>query len=313
MRAVCLTGYGDPTVLVAQETDEPVAGPDEVVVAVEAVSVSFIETMVRSGAMASRTGGLEPPYVPGNGVGGTVAAVGSTVDGSWLGRAVVTTTGGSRGYAERVAVPASGLIPVPDGVSLVDATALLADGRTATGLAEVAAPQQGETVLVEAAAGGVGSLLVQLARAAGARVVAAVGRPEKVPVAAGLGADLVVEYSQPDWTGVVGPVDVVFDGVGGSVGAAALTLLRPGGRFLLFGLASGRPTTVDRDDVTLLGFEVLGQLGARAAELTTRALAEAAAGRLRPLVGQTFPLSEAAAAHAAIESRSTIGKTLLIP
>jgi NADPH2:quinone reductase len=111
----------------------------------------------------------------------------------------------------------------------------------------------------------------------------------------------------------VGPVDVVFDGVGGSVGAAALTLLRPGGRFLLFGLASGRPTTVDRDDVTLLGFEVLGQLGARAAELTTRALAEAAAGRLRPLVGQTFPLSEAAAAHAAIESRSTIGKTLLIP
>jgi NADPH:quinone reductase len=313
MKAVWLTGYGDPAVLQVRDTDEPVAGPDEVVIDVAAVSISFIETMVRSGAMASRSGGLEPPYIPGNGVGGTVTAAGSDVDGAWIGRRVVSTTGGSGGYAERVAVPAAGLIPVPEGVSLTDATALLADGRTATGLIEVAAPRAGETVLIEAAAGGVGSLLVQLARAAGARVIAAAGGAAKTALAAELGADATVDYTLPGWAGEVGPVDVVFDGVGGEVGAASLGALRPGGRFVLFGLASGRPTTIDRADVTLLGFEVLGQIGARAGEFTTRALAEAAAGRLRPVVGQTFPLAEAAAAHTAIETRATLGKTLLIP
>jgi NADPH2:quinone reductase len=313
MRAVWLTGYGDPAVLQVRDTDEPAAGPDEVVIDVAAVSISFIETMVRSGAMASRSGGLEPPYIPGNGVGGTVTAAGSDVDGAWIGRRVVSTTGGTGGYAERVVVPAAGLIPVPEGVSLTDATALLADGRTATGLIEVAAPRAGETVLIEAAAGGVGSLLVQLARAAGARVIAAAGGAAKTSLAAELGADATVDYTRPGWAGEVGPVDVVFDGVGGAVGAASLGALRPGGRFVLFGLASGRPTMVDRADVTLLGFEVLGQIGARAGEFTTRALAEAAAGRLRPVVGQTFPLAEAAAAHTAIETRATLGKTLLIP
>jgi NADPH2:quinone reductase len=313
MKAVWLTEYGAPSVLVERETDEPVAGPGEVVIEVAAVSISFIETMVRSGAMSSRAGGLEPPYVPGNGVGGTVIALGSDVDSAWAGRPVVSTTGGSRGYAQRVAVPAAGLIPVPDGVTLTDATALLADGRTATGLVEVAAPRAGETVLIEAAAGGVGSLLVQLCKAAGARVVAAAGGPVKTKVAAELGADVTVDYSIPGWADQVEPVDVVFDGVGGDLGRASLGRLRPGGRFVLFGLASGRPTNVDRPDITLLGFEVLGQIGARADEFTARALAEAAAGRLRPLVGQTFPLVDAAAAHAAIESRATVGKTLLIP
>jgi NADPH2:quinone reductase len=246
-------------------------------------------------------------------VGGTVTGAGSDVDGAWIGQRVVSTTGGSGGYAERVAVPAAGLIPVPEGVSLTDATALLADGRTATGLIEVGAPRAGETVLIEAAAGGVGSLLVQLARAAGARVIAAAGGAAKTALAAELGADATVDYRLPGWAGDVGTVDVVFDGVGGEIGEASLGLLRPGGRFVLFGLASGRPTTVDRTDVTLLGFEVLGQIGARAGELTSRALVEAAAGRLRPVVGQTFPLAEAAAAHLAIETRATLGKTLLIP
>jgi NADPH:quinone reductase len=312
MKAVWLTGYGDPSVLQVRETDDPSAGPGEVVIDVAAVSITFIETMVRSGAMASRSGGLEPPYVPGNGVGGTVITVGSDVDGAWAGRRVVSTTGGSGGYAERVAVPAAGLVPVPDGVSLTDATALLADGRTATGLVEIAAPQAGETVLIEAAAGGVGSLLVQLVKTAGARVIAAAGGAAKTKLAAELGADATVDYTMPGWADEAGPVDVVFDGVGGDVGAASLGALRPGGRFVLFGLASGRPTIVDRPDVTLLGFEVLGQIGVRANELTARALAEAAAGRLRPVVGQTFPLAEAAAAHTAIETRATFGKTLLI-
>jgi NADPH:quinone reductase len=283
-----------------------------VVVEVAAASITFIETLVRAGR-APWQGGAEPPYVPGNGVGGTVAAVGEGVDETWRGRRVVTTTGGRGGYAERVAVPATNLIPVPDGVELRDATALLADGRTATGLVEIAAPQPGEVALVEAAAGGLGTLLVQLCRSAGATVIAAAGGQRKLAVARELGADHVVDYSRPQWTDGLPPVDIAFDGVGGDVGAAALAALRPGGRFLMFGLASGAATTPTRDDVTVLGFESLGSLGARASQLTAKALAAAETGGLRPVIGQVVPLADAAQAHAAIESRATIGKTLLIP
>jgi NADPH2:quinone reductase len=310
MKAVWLTSYGPPDVLVARDTPDPVPGPGEVLVNVAAVSVTFIETLVRAGRAPWQAGGLQPPYVPGNGVGGTVAVAGP----DWLGRRVVTTTGGSGGYAERVVVPVSSLIAVPDEVDLRDATALLADGRTATGLVELAAPGPHEWVLVEAAAGGVGSLLVQLSRRAGARVVAAAGGERKLAVARDLGADAVVDYSSPDWTSrLPSTMDVVFDGVGGEIGAAALAALRPGGRFVSFGVASGGPTTATREDVTTLGFQALGSLAARASELTSRALVEAEAGRLRPVIGQVFRLDDASEAHAAIESRATIGKTLLIP
>lgn len=313
MKAVWLTAYGPPEVLVVRDTPDPTAGPGEVVVDVATASITFIETLVRAGRAPWRGGGHQPPYVPGNGVGGTVTALGDGVDEAWRGARVVTTTGGRGGYAERVAVTAANLIPVPEGVDLRVATALLADGRTATGLVELAAPQPGEVALVEAAAGSLGTLLVQLCRSAGASVVAAAGGHRKLAVARELGADRLVDYSSPQWTDGLPPVDIVFDGVGGDVGAAALANLRPGGRFLMFGFASGSATTPDRDDVTVLGFESLGSLGARASELTTKALAAAVAGRLYPVIGQVFPLADAAHAHAAIETRATIGKTLLVP
>jgi NADPH2:quinone reductase len=311
MKAVWLTSYGPPEVLVARETPDPVPGAGEVLIDVAAVSVTFIETLVRAGRAPWQAGGRNPPYVPGNGVGGTVTA-GS--DPSWLGRRVVTTTGGSGGYAERVVVPVSSLIAVPAEVDIRDATALLADGRTATGLVELAALGPDEWVLVEAAAGGVGSLLVQLSHRAGARVVAAAGGERKLAVARDLGADVVVDYSAPGWTSQLpSTMDVVFDGVGGEIGAAALATLRPGGRFVSFGVASGGPTTATREDVTTFGFQALGSLAARASELTSRALVEAEAGRLRPIIGQVFRLDDASGAHAAIESRATVGKTLLVP
>ena len=329
MRAVWLTEYGGPEVLVAKETPDPVPVPGDVLVDVAAASITFIETLVRADRMPWLRGeGSTPPYVPGNGVGGTVTAVGDGVDRSWLGRRVVTTTGGQGGYAERVAVPVSGLIPVPDEVGIKEATALLADGRTALGLVEVAAPEPGERALVLAAAGGVGSLLVQLCRSAGASVIAAAGGERKLAVARELGADTVVDYTRNGWEltlggvvgsadlgGVVGSadtVDIAFDGVGGELGASALAAVRPGGRFVSYGVASGGPTTASRDDVTTYGFQALSGIAARASELTARVLAEAAAGRLRPVIGQTFPLAEASAAHAAIESRATVGKTLLV-
>ncbi len=310
MKAVWLTRYGGPEVLVARETPDPVPGPGEVLLDVAAASITFIETLVRANRIPWPSGDKPPPYVPGNGVGGSVASVGDGVDAGWLGRRVVSTTGGQGGYAERVSVPASGLIPVPDAVGIEEATALLADGRTAMGLVEVAAPEPGERVLVLAAAGGVGSLLLQLCRAAGASVIGAAGGERKLAIARELGADEVVDYTQPGWQ--PDTVDIAFDGVGGELGAAALAAVRPGGRFVSFGVASGGPTTARRDDVTTYGFEALSGIAARATEFTARVLAEAAAGRLRPVIGQTYPLAEAGAAHAAMESRATVGKTLLL-
>jgi NADPH2:quinone reductase len=174
-------------------------------------------------------------------------------------------------------------------------------------------------VLVEAAAGGVGSLLVQLARNAGARVVAAAGGQRKVSLAAHIGATLAVDYSTPGWADRVraqaGAIDVVFDGVGGEIGRTAVDLLRDGGRCLLYGMASGAFTQVpddeaDRRGITVLRGAPLSPL--QMADLTRRALGEAAAGRLRPVVGQTFPLEGAADAHAAMAARATVGKTLLL-
>ncbi len=317
MQAVWLTAFGAPDVLVARDSPDPTPAEGQVVVDVTAASITFIETLVRAGRSPFPTGAPEPPYVPGNGVGGVVSAIGPNVEPAWLGRRVVTGTGGSGGYAEKVAVPVGGLVGVPDEVDLVDATALLADGRTASGLIRLAALKPGEWVLVEAAAGGVGTLLVQLALAAGASVVGAAGGERKCDVVRGLGATIVVDYAQPGWDSDVRVategVDVVFDGVGGAIGTAALGLVRPGGRFVQFGMAGGRPTEVGGADVTLIGFRELGALGAQSVELTTAALAMAAAGTLRPIVGQTFPLARAADAHAAIEARATVGKTLLLP
>jgi NADPH2:quinone reductase len=164
----------------------------------------------------------------------------------------------------------------------------------------------------------VGTLLVQLARQAGARVVAVAGQPGKLALARDLGADLAVDYRHGDWPDLVreaaGQVDVVFDGVGGEVGRAAFGLLGPGGRFYPFGMASGSFAPVTPELATEHGVTLLRGGPANAEEavaLTRKALAEAAAGRLRPVVGQEFGLAEASAAHAAIEARATVGKTLL--
>jgi NADPH:quinone reductase len=240
-----------------------------------------------------------------------VASIGADVDPAWLGRRVVTGTGGFGGYAEKVAVSVSGLVPVPGGLGMDSATALLADGRTALGLFQLAAPRPGERVLIEAAAGGVGTLLVQLARNAGATVIAAAGGARKCAVARDLGADVTVDYGRAGWEAEIGDIDVAFDGVGGEVGTAALRATR--GRFVQYGMSGGRPTDTNDAHVTIIGFRELGGLGERSAELTASALGMATAGTLRPVIGQTFPLVRAADAHAAIESRATIGKTLLVP
>ena len=318
MRAVVMREFGPPEVLRPEDVPDPSPGPGEVVIGVEFASVTFVETQVRAGRPPSAAMLPDLPAILGNGVGGTVIKVAAGAGPEGLGRRVVTALGGRGGYAEQAVAPAASLIDVPDGVGLRDATALLADGRTALGLIGLARPEAGDTVLVEAAAGGVGTLLVQLARAAGARVVALASQEGKLAVARDLGADLAIDYSERDWPDRVrqaaGKVDIVFDGVGGDIGLAAFGLLGAGGRFCPFGMASGRFAPVAPDLARERGVAVLR--GAppdpdRIRALSEAALAEAAGGRIHPVIGQEFTLARAAAAHQAIESRATTGKTLL--
>ncbi|MCO1580828.1 zinc-binding dehydrogenase [Crossiella sp. SN42] len=311
MRAVWLREFGGPEVLALGEAPDPVPGEGQVLIEVAYANITFVETQFRAGGQSPFR--VELPVIPGNGVGGTVLATGPGVDPELAGAKVISSLSGTGGYAELAVASAETLHRVPEGLPLDAAVALLADGRTAAMLLGAVAVEPGERVLVEAAAGGVGSLLVQLATAAGATVVAAAGGARKTELAASLGAAEVVDYTEPGWTERAGRVDVVFDGVGGEIGRAAFELLGPGGRMISYGLASGEWTGIPEETaaergVTLVSLRPNPEL---VREATRHVLAEAAAGRLRPVIGQRFPLAGAAAAHAAIASRGTIGKTLL--
>lgn len=324
MRAVVATRPGPPNVLRVTELPDPQAGPDQVVVAVEVAAVVFVDTQSRAGTGPHQLDRSAFPRVPGNGVAGTVAQVGAGVDPAWIGTPVVTALGGHGGYATRAVASVADLHRIPGGLDPHTAAALLADGRTALGLVRAANVGRGDTVAVTAAAGGVGSLLVQLARRAGASVVALAGGPRKLAIAHDLGADFAVDYRAPGWTaqldaavGRRGGLDVVFDGVGGDVSAPLVDRLRAGGRYAPIGIASGRSGDVDERrlperGITLVPLRSVGATAAELHRLVEDALHLAATGALRPVIGQTFPLEHAAEAHAAIERRETIGKTLLI-
>ncbi|MGC5018893.1 zinc-binding dehydrogenase [Micromonospora sp. DT47] len=315
MRAVWLREFGGPEVLTPGVAEDPVPGAGQVLIEVAHANLTFVETMFRATGFGPFRAPL--PVIPGNGVGGVIGAVGPGVEPGMIGRRVVSGTGGTGGYAERVVVDAAAPIEVPDGLPLDRAVALFADGRTALMLIGAATPRPGERVLVEAAAGGVGGLLVQLAARAGARVVALAGGRRKTDVLRASGVEVVVDYRERDWAdqvrAAVGGADVVLDGVGGEVARTAFDLLDPGGRMLSFGLAGGSWADVPEELAAERGVTLL-RPGADPVEmraLTERALAEGAAGRLRPVIGQRFPLDRAAEAHAAMESRATVGKTLL--
>ncbi|MEU7835664.1 zinc-binding dehydrogenase [Nonomuraea sp. NPDC049129] len=324
MRAVVMEEFGGPEVLRIRQVEDPLPGPGQVLVAVAYASITFVETQVRSGDGPFGRPAL--PRIPGNGVGGRIVATGPDVDPALRGTVVVTTTGGEGGYAELALARAQDAVPVPAGLELKDAVALLADGRTALLLHRQAEIKPADRILVEAAGGGVGSLLVQLAAAADAHVIGAARGAGKAELVTSLGAASYVDYSRPDWldrvmeaTGGVG-LDLVFDGVGGRIGTEAIGALREGGRVSIYGMASGADAELDEGRLRARSIGVIGVIGRTAAPspaqtraLIVDALNLAADERLRPVIGQTFPLESAAAAHRAIESRTTTGKTLLIP
>jgi NADPH:quinone reductase len=324
MQAIYVSQFGGPEVLVPREIPDPVPGPGQAVIRTAASDVLFLDTMLRSGA-AQEFFPLRPPYVPGNGVSGRVHAVGDGTDRSWLGRPVIAHTGkhgGTGGYAELAMADAEALIPVPDGIAVPDAVALLHDGATAVALLETVPVKPGDWVLVTAAAGGMGVLLIQLARAAGGRVIGAARGARKLAAARAAGAEAVADYSEPGWVGQVRELtggrgaDVVFDGGGGALGRAAFAAVADGGRFSAHGTSDGGFAQVDAAEAGRRGITVSGIPQYEPTSFRRHgaaALADTAAGRIQPVIGQRFPLAGAAGAHSALAARTTIGKTLLLP
>lgn len=323
MRAVRVDGFGGPEVLALHEVPEPEPGPGEVAVRVEAANVIYLDTLIRRG-LAREFFPIEPPYVPGSSVVGRVERVGPEADPSLVGALVLSETE-EGGYAERVVVREDGLVRVPDGLSPHDALALLVDGATAMLLERSARFLPDTRVLVLAAAGGAASLVVQLARLAGARVIGAASSPEKRELARALGAVETVDYSAPDWhdrvreiTGGAG-VDVVVDGAGGALGASAFSLVADGGRFVSYGTTDGEIVEIDEAEASRRRIETVGLFDIQREEnlgrndLARLALEEAREGRIRPHVGMTLPLERAAEAHRALQERRVVGKVLLVP
>jgi NADPH:quinone reductase len=321
VHAIRLHAFGPPDHLVLDDLPDLDPGPGEVRIAVEASGVHLLDTTLRRGE-AGPVPLPELPTVPGREVAGVVDAVGSSTDRSWLGRRVVAHLGQvPGGYAEQAVTAVEQLFAVPDQVGFPDAVAAVGTGRTALGVVELEPAAPEDVVLVPSAAGGLGWLLVQSARSAGATVVAA-ARGERTAALAPLGADLVVDYGEPGWDQRVrdelGGVTLVYDGVGGEVGRAALELLRPGGRHVMFGFSAGAPTQLTTTDLIGRGITAGWSLGARMLALpggipglAGRALDKVASGEWRPLVS-TYPLAEAARAHADLEGRRALGKVVLL-
>ncbi|GAA1078555.1 zinc-binding dehydrogenase [Nocardiopsis metallicus] len=334
MRAVRVDEFGGPEVLVVRDAPDPVPGPGQVLVEVSGVNIIYLDTLIRSG-LAGNHFPVTPPYVPGGGVSGRVVAGGPGTDPAWLGAEVVGETGEPDtaddrarlpvgGYAERAVVHEDALVRVPEGMNAADALALMIDGATALTLERAARFTPDSWVLVLAATGGAGSLVVQLARLAGARVIGAARGPEKLALARELGAEETVDYSEPGWVrrvaGITGNgADVVVDGAGGTLGTAAFAATADGGRFVSYGTASGEFAQVDEAEAERRGITALGLFdldppdGAGHRDLVRLILEEARAGHVRPHVGLTLPLERAAEAHAALEGRRVLGKVLLVP
>jgi NADPH2:quinone reductase len=326
MHAIRLHAFGPPENLVYEEVDDPQPGPGQVRIAVAACGVHLIDTTIRAGVQRGPLPLPDLPAIPGREVAGMVDAVGSGVDEGWLGRRVVAHLGpASGGYAELAVREVDAVHALPDGVAEDDAVAMIGTGRTTLGILEVAQVTSGDVALITSAAGGIGSLLVQAVRDAGAVAVGLAGGDAKLARVQELGATAAIDYTEPDWTDAVrealgdARVTVAFDGVGGDVGRGALELLAPGGRLILFGFSSGEPTRLSAADLFARGLTASAAIGPRILnrpggmrDLEEQALAALAAGRLSPLV-QRFPLADAAAAHAALEARGTVGKAVLVP
>jgi len=322
MLAVRIHEKGGPENLRIENIATPEPGAGEVRIRIEAVGINFIDTYKRSGLYP-----IKLPATLGQEAAGVITAVGEGVDGHRVGDRVATAYA-SGAYAEESTAPAAQCVNVPAEVSTQLAAAVLLQGMTAHYLACDTWPlRPGESALVHAGAGGVGLLLIQIAKKRGARVLATVGTDEKAPLAREAGADAVCVYTRENFTEAARSftggkgVDVVYDGVGRATFAGSLDSLRPRGMLVSYGNASGpvgefNPLILSQKGSLFFTRPTLGHYTATPEELQRRArdlFDWIARGELKVRIGATFPLTKAAEAQQALEGRSTTGKVLLLP
>ncbi len=322
MQAIRVNEHGGPEVLAWESIPRPQPGDGELLVQLEAAGVNYIDTYHRTGLYPR-----DVPFTLGLEGAGTVVEAGSNVEGFEDGSRVAWA-GAPGSYAQYVIVPAQAAVHVPDGVRSDVAAAVMLQGMTAHYLATDTYPlDAGERCLIHAGAGGVGLLLIQIAKLLGAEVFATVSTEEKAALALAAGADHVINYTEVDFgdavEAVAGPkaLDVVYDGVGAATFDRGLELLRPRGLMALFGQSSGVVEPFDLGRLSRLGslyvtrpslFAYIADrpdLERRAADV----FAWIAAGQLDVRIGARFPLAQAADAHRALEGRQTTGKVLLEP
>jgi len=321
MRAIQVSQPGGPEALTSVDVPVPTPKPNEALVEIKAAGVNFIDVYLREGRYPAPL-----PFINGQEAAGIIKEIGSEVSGLKPGdRVAYTSSLGS--YAEFAAVPAARLVKIPDELSFEQAAAAMLQGMTAHYLVHGSYKlQAGETALIHAAAGGVGLLLVQMAKKLGARVIATAGTAEKRQLALDAGADECIVYTQADFEAETKRVTdgkgvhVVYDGVGKATFDKDLEVLRPRGYLVLFGGSSGAVPPFDLIKLSQKGSlfitrPTLAHYTATREELDWRAsdvLGSIARGELKLRVHKTYPLAEAAQAHRDLEGRQTTGKLLLM-
>ena len=324
MKAVVAEELGEPEVLRYVDVERPAPRDWEVLIEVEAAGINYADTMRRRDQYLTRQ---SFPFTPGSEVAGTVVEVGEGVENASEGDRVVTLLG-TGGYADFAVAPAASLIPLPENLGFDEAAAIPLQGLTAYHTIKTSgALKEGESVLVHAAAGGVGSLAVQMAKLLGAgRVIATASSPEKLDLARSLGADALIDYTQEDWPEKVREAtdgdgaDVILEMVGADFPEKNLQCLATFGRMVVFGAASGdRGNLVPGDLMTgchsVVGFWLVPIT--QRPDLLVPSLEEIlgwiASGDLKLTIGAKYPLEKAAEAHTDLEGRKTMGKLILKP
>lgn len=326
MRAWQVHELGDPQeALKLEEVEDPEPGPGEVVVEVEAAALNFFDILLCKGEYQERP---ETPFTPGGEVSGTISAVGEGVDLK-EGLRVIATPFPSGGYAEKVAVPAeNGVFPIPDDMTSEAAAAMHVAYQSAHfGLHRRANLKEGETVLVHAGAGGIGSAAIQLARAAGARVFSTAGGPEKVEVCEKLGAEVAVDYKEENFVDAVKKAtegrgaEVIFDPVGGEVFDLSRRCVAFEGRIVVVGFTSGSIADVPTNHLLVKNYSVVGlhwglynNVAPELVVETHEALVELYQNdEIDPLIFKTVPFEEVPEALGLLGSRKTYGKLITTP
>lgn len=324
MKAIVCHQYGPPSVMQLEDVPDPVAGTKEVVIRSEAIGVNFVDTMRRSGKHPAAP---DVPFTPGIEVVGRVESVGDEVSRFQPGDRVIGRCVTHGTYAELVAVEERFTVACPESIPAAEAAGLFVTSQTALhALQTVGKLQSGESVLITAAAGGVGLCAVQIAKALGGRVVALAGSEAKLQAARDAGADVAIDYSQADWMQQVLDAtdgcgcDLILESVGGELAAGCLQCWKFGGRMVVFGKASGQPLTVSTNELLFGNRSVFGLAVGTVIEdevlmrcAMDRLFEWYLAGDLRIRIAEQLPLADATTAHEFMASRATIGKIVLIP